>query len=109
MLFAVAGGHAWHPQRIHEHSCRLESPIPTSKQGGIWIGFLCATSVSSAPLWLTNLQENLTTEAQGTQRSHREISTEIHSCQSHSTLTYLGFVHYREVCRQKFYTMMVLF
>src|SRR6185295_14168629 len=35
-------------------------------------GFLCATSVSSVSLWLTNSWQILTTETQRTQRLHRE-------------------------------------
>jgi hypothetical protein len=34
--------------------------------------FLCATSVSSVSLWLMDSQRQLTTEAQRTQRLHRE-------------------------------------
>jgi hypothetical protein len=36
------------------------------------IEFLCATSVFSVSLWLINLQQTLTTEAQRTRRLHRE-------------------------------------
>ncbi len=37
-----------------------------------YFGFLCAISVFSVPLWLMFMHELTTTEAQRTQRLHRE-------------------------------------
>src|SRR6185369_7286766 len=105
MLFAVAGGHALHPQRIREHSCRPVSPIPTLKQGGIWIGFLCATSAFSVSLWVKPSPQRHRGHSGYTEKSARK---NIRAKITQLSLIW-GSYNYREVCRQKFYTMMVLF
>ncbi len=90
MLFAVAAGRAWIPQRIGERSCRRESPIPTLKQGGICGSVLSGFVRLLKPVLGFAHAHGYRADGNGSTQTQRATkSGEPHSS---SILTYLGFL-----------------